>query len=111
MPVIAQDTFDALVGARHADPFAVLGPHIDGDTLVIRTLQPSAARVAVVQSGGSARPMSRVHGGGVFEAVFEKTPAVFDYRLAVTYPGGHTVDLDDPYRYGRVITEYDVYLF
>ena len=111
MPVIAQETFDALVGARHADPFAVLGPHVDSDTLVIRTLQPLAERVEVVPAGGSARPMSRVHGGGVFEAVFEKTPAVFDYRLRVTHPGGHTADLDDPYRYGRVITEYDVYLF
>src|SRR6516165_2498952 len=111
MPVIAHDSLEALAGARHADPFAVLGPHVDGDTVVIRTIQPFAERVEVVQPGAGVTPMSRVHKGGVFEAVFPNTSTVFDYRLRVTYPGGQSVMIDDPYRYGRVITEYDVYLF
>ena len=32
-------------------------------------------------------------------------------RLRVTFPGGHVVDLEDPYRFSRVISEYDLYLF
>jgi 1,4-alpha-glucan branching enzyme len=112
MAVTAHDTLDALGGARHGDPFSILGPHRDGDALVIRTHQPHAERVDVVRRpAGSATPMARVHASGVFEATFEKTPEIFDYRLRVVYPGGHTVEVDDPYRYGRVITEYDVYLF
>jgi 1,4-alpha-glucan branching enzyme len=112
MPVIAHDALDALAGARHTDPFAVLGPHVDGGTLAIRTIQPFAERVEVVRPGvAGVTPMSRVHPGGVFEAQFPNTSSVFDYRLRIVYPGGHTVDLDDPYRYGRVITEYDVHLF
>ena len=27
------------------------------------------------------------------------------------YPGGGIVEIDDPYRYGRVISDYDLYLF
>ena len=54
--------------------------------------------------------MSRHH-TGVFEAAFPDTTEIFDYRLRIAYPGGHVVEIDDPYRYGRVITEYDVYLF
>ena len=34
-----------------------------------------------------------------------------DYRLRVVYPGGYAVEIDDPYRYGRVIGDFDLYLF
>src|SRR6185312_3220388 len=98
MAVTAHDTLDALGGARHGDPFSILGPHRDGDALVIRTHQPHAERVDLVRRpAGSATPMARVHASGVFEATFEKTPDIFDYRLRVVYPGGHTVEVDDPY--------------
>jgi len=109
--VITQDAFDALAGARHGDPFSVLGPHVENGAVVVRAYQPSAERVEVARPGGGSTPMARIHPGGVFEAVFPKTAQVFDYRLRITYPGGHVADVDDPYRYGRVITEYDVYLF
>jgi len=100
---------DSLAGARHPDPFSFLGPHVDDGQVVVRTFQPSAERVDVVHAGG-VTAMTRVHDAGVFEASFPAT-AVFDYRLRIAYPGGPTSEIDDPYRYGRVITEYDVYLF
>ena len=34
-----------------------------------------------------------------------------DYRLRVTFPGDHVVEIDDPYRYGRVLTDFDLHLF
>ena len=56
--------------------------------------------------------MTRVHDSGVFEARFAGQREIVDYRLRVTYPGRPRAStIDDPYRYGRVITEYDVYLF
>ena len=33
-----------------------------------------------------------------------------DYRLRITYPGGHRIEVDDPYRYGRVLTDFDLHL-
>ena len=110
MGVHAIDAFDAIGAARHSDPFAILGPHLAGGALLVRAFHPSAERAEVVHAGG-VTPMARVHASGVFEARFPDTSAVFDYRLRVAYPGGHTAEIDDPYRYGRVITEYDLYLF
>jgi 1,4-alpha-glucan branching enzyme len=108
--VPAIDAFEAIAAARHSDPFSILGPHLDGGTLVIRAFHPSAQRVDVLHAG-AVTPMARAHRDGVFEAEFPGAAAVFDYRLRVVYPDGHAADIDDPYRYGRVITEYDLYLF
>ena len=36
--------------------------------------------------------------------------ALLDYRLRITYPSGHVVEIDDPYRYGRVLTDFDLHL-
>jgi 1,4-alpha-glucan branching enzyme len=107
--VAANETFEALAGARHSDPFSVLGPHREADGVVIRTYQPSAERVDVLHGGGPTA-MER-HASGVFEGAFRGAHDIFDYRLRVIYPGGHAVEIDDAYRYGRVITEYDIYLF
>jgi 1,4-alpha-glucan branching enzyme len=108
--VPALDAFDALGSARHADPFAILGPHVIDGSLVIRAFQPSAERIEVVRAQ-ELTPMPRVHDAGVFEARFPGVGEVFDYRLRTTFRGGQVADVDDPYRYGRVISEYDLYLF
>ena len=110
MGVHAIDALDAIAAARHPDPFGILGPHVVDGTLVLRAFHPSAERVDV-RHAGEVTPMARAHDGGVFEARFPGTSEVFDYRLRIAYPGGHAAEIDDPYRYGRVITEYDLYLF
>jgi len=33
-----------------------------------------------------------------------------DYRLRISYPGDHVLEIDDPYRYGRVLSDYDLHL-
>jgi len=48
------------------------------------------------------------------DGLFELTlPAVDipDYRLRLTFPDNHIVEIDDPYRYGRVLTDFDLHLF
>jgi len=104
---------DAHVGGRYADPFALLGPHlVEADpAVVIRACHPAAERVEVVRRDtGAVVEMRRRHPSGFFEAVFAGETAIFDYRLRVAYYGGHALEIDDPYRYGRVITDYDLYL-
>ncbi len=101
------------------DPFAVLGPHLEdgrSGAVVIRTRQPAAQSVAVRLVGsGELRPMTRIDADGVFEARVARgdgADAPFpDYRLRVTYASGHTFELDDPYRYGRVLSDFDLHLF
>ena len=108
MLVPVDDAFDALAGARHSDPFAFLGPHVEDGRVVIRAFLPAAERVEVIHAGGPTA-LSRSHNTGGFEATFPATE-IFDYRLRVTYPGD-VIEIDDPYRFDRIITEYDVYLF
>src|SRR3954452_3695755 len=109
MNPVVDANLDALAAARHADPFSVLGPHQAADGAIVRTFQPSAERVALVR-GGTDVEMTRIHAAGIFEARFAgDRPG--DYRLRITYPGGYTIEVEDAYRFGRVISDYDLYLF
>ena len=102
---------DAIAGARHPDPFSFLGPHIVGGGVVVRAMLPGAQAATIVVAESDPVPMAKRHPAGVFEAPLSGVSEIPDYRLQVTYPGGRTVDVDDPYRYGRVIGDYDPYLF
>ncbi|HEY7293210.1 MAG TPA: 1,4-alpha-glucan branching protein GlgB [Vicinamibacterales bacterium] len=102
----------------HHDPFAVLGPHrTEEHGLVIRTRQPAAKSAAVRLVGpDESIPMTRVDTAGLYEARIPnadrsgKRADVPDYRLRVDF-GHHVLDIDDPYRYGRVLTDFDLHLF
>src|SRR5256885_13454519 len=65
---------DAVATGKGDDPFAILGPHPitrDGaPAIVIRTLQPSASSVEIVD-GDRVVPMTRRHRDGLFEAVLD----------------------------------------
>jgi 1,4-alpha-glucan branching enzyme len=101
------------------DPFAVLGPHVEGrpPAVVIRTRQPAARAVAVeLRPSGERRAMTRIDADGLYELRLpapdsEALPALPDYRLQITLAGGQTLTVDDPYRYGRVLTDFDLHLF
>ncbi len=47
---------------------------------------------------------------GVFAVALPFTNLV-DYRLEVTYPGGHTITVADGYRFLPTLGEMDLYLF
>src|SRR5688572_17338118 len=110
MKTASDSAIDAIASARHSDPFSVLGPHVQDSTLIARACLPAADSVSVVYSGGEV-PMTRRHPAGVFEATIPGLNEIPDYRLRVTYRDRTVVELDDPYRYGRVISDYDLYLF
>src|SRR5262245_42724536 len=115
-----------LAEGRHSDPFALLGPHDSADGYIVRTIQPAAHGVELrLVATGELRQMHRL-AGGVFEGVLggpersalpsdrsalssERSGAP-DYRLRVTFGGGHVVEIDDPYRYGRLLSDYDLHL-
>ena len=103
-------SYDALAEARHADPFSVLGPHRTGTGIVIRAIRPDAQSAWVLWDGRETA-MERRHPAGIFEATLAGVSDIPDYRLRVRFPDGHTADMDDPYRYGRIIGDYDLYLF
>jgi 1,4-alpha-glucan branching enzyme len=106
----------ALAGGYNRDPFALLGPHVENGAILVRAFQPAAHAIELrLVSTGELLPMPRRDAAGLFEirlkTAAELSPgAVPDYRLRITYPGSHIVEVDDPYRYGRVLTDYDLHL-
>ena len=91
------------------DPFAILGPHRSDGYQYIRTFQPDAESVAVVDSDGSCvAPMDRIGATGLFVA--ELTNSCDGYRLQVKTRSGQELALDDPYRYTSPLGDLDLHL-
>jgi 1,4-alpha-glucan branching enzyme len=97
---------DALVEGTEADPHRVLGPHGD----VVRAWRPDASAVTLVLPEGKRLEMEREHPAGVFVAKGVKLPVEADYRYDVTYAGGDTWQVDDPYRFWPTLGDVDLYL-
>ena len=114
---LAASAIDLLGRGLHADPFAVLGPHDlahDGQPgLAIRVFRPDAASVTLRnRSGGGDLRLTPVDASGLFVTFLPgETRDRFDYRLTVEGRGGETIEIDDPYRYGPVLTAFDQHLF
>jgi 1,4-alpha-glucan branching enzyme len=95
----------ALVEGRHGDPFALLGPHEVDGRRVVRTLQPGAMGVELIDaSGRSVAELRRVHDDGLFAGV---APDESAYRLRVRWPGA-SHDTHDPYAFGTLLSDEDL---
>ena len=113
-------SLDSLVHGENRDPFAVLGPHLDasGGGTLVRAFHPAARAIELrLVSTGDLRPMRRVDAAGLFELRLNpqdggdaKAGEWPDYRLRLSFPGGQQIEIDDPYRYGRVLTDFDLHL-
>ncbi|MEW4566663.1 1,4-alpha-glucan branching protein GlgB [Tautonia sp. JC769] len=118
LPTLHGSDIEQLIHASHWDPFGVLGPHVvdaDGRShLAIRAMLPDAAKAWVVDlSGGEPGtpiPMNRLHAEGLFELVIPDRSTAMPYRLAVENGDGHRWQLVDAYRFGQVLSDFDVYL-
>ncbi|MEO8204894.1 MAG: 1,4-alpha-glucan branching protein GlgB [Chthoniobacterales bacterium] len=109
---LPDDDFYPLIEARHGDPFRVLGLHPQKGKLIARALRADAGKVVLVDTADSSRrfPLKKVHPDGFFEAELPGTTP-FPYRLELTSSDGVTWTEEDPYRFGPVLGEMDIYLF
>jgi len=96
---------DALVSGSDADPHRILGPHGG----VVRAWRPDASGITLVLPGKRGRrvPMVQEHPAGLFSATGVEA---VDYRLDVSYPGGETWLIDDPYRFWPTLGDLDLHL-
>ncbi|MCP1476121.1 1,4-alpha-glucan branching enzyme [Pseudomonas sp. EB276 TE3739] len=101
---------DALVRAEHQDPFSILGPHGDGaGGQFIRAYLPGALSVAVLDkdSGEEIGPLQMTETPGLFVGHFDQARP---YLLRTRWAGGEQV-AEDPYSFGQLLGEMDLYLF
>ena len=106
-----RSAFDDLADGRHHDPFSFLGPHVTDGGVAIRVMLPNAGQATLIRPGADPAAMERRHPAGGFEVLLEGVHEIPDYRLRVIYPGDYAVEIDDPYRYGRIVGDFDLYLF
>src|SRR5450631_2573309 len=107
---VGEETVQALLAARHPDPFAVLGPHETTDGIVIRALVPHAESVTAVPGDGAVEIELAARGGGFFEGLAKHCTSRFPYRLLAANTSG-TWDFIDPYALPPVLGATDDYLF
>jgi 1,4-alpha-glucan branching enzyme len=97
----------AIVEGRHSDPFHYLGPHKEADKTVVRAFLPEAVKVDAIDDHGATTALERVHDAGLFVGALANGST--KYQLRARY-GDRSVDLDDPYRFPPILTEFDLYL-
>ncbi len=103
------DILSALVAGVHRDPFAVLGPHGSGAGRLVRTLQPSAKSVSLINAQGKVlAAMTKVHDGGIFEGALP--PRLRRYAFRITSADDVVYEAEDPYRFPSTLGEMDLYL-
>ncbi|MGH7106181.1 MAG: 1,4-alpha-glucan branching protein GlgB, partial [Acetobacteraceae bacterium] len=100
----------AIVGARHGDPFAVLGPHATSGGLALRAFIPGAeALTAVGPDGKPLLKLEQRHPDGFFEGFLPGGEASPAYTLEAANATG-TWRLHDPYAFPPVLGALDDHL-
>jgi len=103
---------EAIVSARHGDPFAVLGMHAHPNTNVsVRLFWPGAETAKIVDrhTGKDAATLERIHPDGFFAGPVPRRRNPFAYTIECTR-GGTTWRAEDPYRFPPLLGDVDVYL-
>lgn len=99
----------ALADGVHPDAFSVLGPHRAGGERVVRTVQPYARDVYVLdRHDAEIGQLQRRHAAGVFEGSLPARVRRYRYRI-VPHHGDEWV-VEDPYRFPSTLGDIDRHL-
>lgn len=104
----AADDIAALLGARHGDPFAVLGPHRTRTGWVLRALLPGAERADLLTPDGTVA-LTRRDPAGFFEAKLHGDPPGPGYIIRAANAGATWEEMD-PYAFAGVLGPLDDHL-
>ena len=97
----------ALIRAEHGDPFAFLGAHEQDGRVLVRTWQPGALEVELLDTQGQSLGFMREQVPGLFVCeIAQRQP----YRLRINWSSG-VQETEDPYAYGPQLGELDIHLF
>jgi 1,4-alpha-glucan branching enzyme len=110
---LASGDIHRLLNAEHDDPFGVLGLHRVDGLWVVRAFRPDAKELTIVDRYNLKRrfPADRIANEGLFEAQLPEVKEAFDYLLEITTWSGETFQISDPYSYGPILGDLDMYLY
>ena len=103
---------ESIVGGYHGDAFRILGPHsvrrkVGQARWEVRAFLPQA-ETAEVLSDGQAWPMEKRNADGFFCAQITGDPQ--RYTLRAHLWDGRDIEIEDPYRFGQLISDTEIYL-
>ena len=106
------EEIEAIVGGYHGERSAFSGPTPCGKSggqprWEVRAFLPHAES-AEVRIGEQTHPMEKHHEQGFFCATLDGTPR--SYLLRAKLWDGSEVEIEDPYRFGPLISDSDLYL-
>ena len=112
MKPIDEQGIRALREGRFESPLSVLGPHgVGPQEKKVRAFLPYTDQAWIIHGPeGSAKPMTRVHPDGIFEAICPPDVAsAKDYQLRVKNPQGQFTEMHDPYAFPPMFSEFDLH--
>ncbi|MGD9544455.1 MAG: 1,4-alpha-glucan branching protein GlgB [Methylocystis sp.] len=105
----SEDDIEAIIAARHGDPFAALGLHETPTGYVIRAFVPGATTVeAIAPDGRLVATLDRIRAEGFFEGL-TSLKARAPYRLRAANDAAQW-EFADPYAFSPVLGATDDYL-
>jgi len=108
---ISYEIIQKVLNAEFHDPHYVLGAHITKNGIVIRTYNPQAQDIWIINEKNNAeKQMHKLYPQGFYEAIFENETEIFPYKLKIKYDSGLHIT-KDPYSFLPTISDYDLYLF
>jgi 1,4-alpha-glucan branching enzyme len=113
MTNLSPEDIDKIINSNHWDPFQVLGFHgLNGKSAgnsVIRFFIPEVKNVEIIINQKSY-VMEKIHETGLYEYVLDKKEKP-EYKFKITNWENHSWELNDPYCFSPVFTDYDLHLF
>ncbi|HWS39677.1 MAG TPA: 1,4-alpha-glucan branching protein GlgB [Arenimonas sp.] len=109
--MLEQAHVNALMAARHTDPFSVLGMHTcDSGKICVRTIQPGAQSVQVVdaKTGNTLTTLIRTNIAGFFEGIIPRRQKRFNYLLKIIWESGIESTVVDAYTFGKLLSDKDL---
>ena len=110
----SEHVLGSVATGSYYSPHSILGRHEYEGWYTIRTLKPFADQVvALVRLENGERLEIELHHeyDGIFSAAFEAPDSpIALHRLRVTWPGGGTEIVDEPYRFLPTISDFDLHL-
>ncbi|WP_166260709.1 1,4-alpha-glucan branching protein GlgB [Marinobacter salicampi] len=100
---------EALAEASHGNPFSVLGLHETADGMVLRVYVPGALGVDVLDSDDNRLrcSLTAIQIPGLFAG---QVPHAAPYRLRIRWPDRAIQETEDPYSFGLLLGDLDLYL-
>ena len=109
-----QENIRRIIAGKCGDPFSVLGMHCKkdgrGTSIEVRAFLPDTEKAWVVDDdSGTQYPMKKIHTQGFYLLRLEREK-VFSYHLGMKNNDGGISERNDPYAFGRILTDYDLHL-